>query len=76
MKHILHKKGWIYRAVQIHVDPSTIPIIKIKFDAMVDQDFHVRIIFIRNLTSERHGMYEFGVALFDNGYLEEFIIFQ
>ena len=37
MKHILHKKGWIYRAVQIHVDPSTIPIIKIKFDAMVEK---------------------------------------
>ena len=60
------KKGWKPGAVQIHMEPPPILIIKSKNDAKSDKD-SVKIKLLRDLTSNVLDIYEFKMALFDNG---------
>ena len=66
MNHISPMKGYIYRAVQIQVYPSPIPLIKIKLDMKSKKDY-IKIKLCRNPMLEKSGMYEIKLALFDNG---------
>ena len=66
MKNISHKKIWRTGAVQINVDPPPIPRIKIKND-MKAEKYCVKIKLRRDNTSEKSDLYEFKMALFNNG---------
>ena len=52
--------------VQQHVDPSLNLLIKSKHDDNFDKYF-VKLKLFRDLTSEKSDLYEFKMALFDNG---------
>ena len=65
MKNILHKKIWSTGAVQIHVDPPLIPLIKIKNDMKLGKYF-VKIKLRRDPTLEQLHLYKFKLALFGN----------
>ena len=52
--------------MQVHVEPPPIPLIKIKHDDKSDKDL-VKLKFCRDLTSEKSDLYEFKMALFENG---------
>ena len=58
----------------MHLDPPPIPLIKINHDNKLDKDF-VKLKLCRNLTSAMPDLYEFKMALFDNGDLEELLFF-
>ena len=58
----------------MHMEPPPIPLIKINPNDNLDKDF-VEIKFLRYPTSENSYLYEFKMNLFDNGYLEEFLLF-
>ena len=66
MKSVYHKKSWRTNAVQIHVDPPPIPLIKSKNDSKAEHD-SVKIKLSRDTTSERLYTYEFKTDLFENG---------
>ena len=74
MKNILHSKGWILGAVQIHPDPPPIPLNKSKNDAKLDKDC-VKNKLCMDPTSEKSDLYELKIALFDNGEPKEFFLF-
>ena len=74
MKNIFQKKSWHTGAVQIHVYPPPIPLIKSKFDLKTEIDY-VKIKLRRNPRSEKLEMYELKMPLFDNGDLEELLLF-
>ena len=73
MKNVSHKKIWRTGAVQINVDPPPIPRIKIKNDMKAGK-YCVKIKLRRDPTSEKSDLYEFKMALFDNGNPEEFLL--
>ena len=60
--------------VEQHVDPPPIPLIKIKHNDKSDKYF-LRLKLCKDLTSEKSDLYEFKMALFDNGNLDEFLLF-
>ena len=60
--------------VEQHVDPPPIPPIKSKHNDMSYKDF-VRLKLHRDPTSDNSDLYEFKMALFNNGNLEEFLLF-
>ena len=62
-------------AVEIHVNPPFIHLIKGKNETKPDKDC-VKIELYRNLTSENSYLYDFKMDLFDNGDPEEFFPFM
>ena len=50
----------------MHVEPPPIPLIKSNNDEKLDKHC-VKVILHRDLTSEKSDLYEFKIALFDNG---------
>ena len=58
----------------MHVGPALIPLIKIKNDSKQDKCC-VKMKFRKDATAEKSDIYEFKMALFDNGDLEEFLFF-
>ena len=66
MKNIFHDKNWNKKTVQVHVDPPTILFIKSNNDDKSDKYF-VKNRLCRDPTSENSSLYEFKMALFDNG---------
>ena len=65
MKNTSHRKKWNAEAVEQHVEPHPITIIKGKRDDKSDKDF-VKLKFQRDPTSEKSDLYEFKMALFEN----------
>ena len=51
-KNVFHKKNWNQGAVQVHVEPPPIPLIKIKNDEKLDK-YCVKNKFHRYPTSEK-----------------------
>ena len=70
MNNISHNNTWNVGVKQVQVEP---PPIKSKHDDKSDQDF-VKLKLRRDPMSEKSDLYEFQMALFDNGYPEEFLI--
>ena len=73
-KNILHKNNWDAGVVHFHVEPPPTPLRKSKHSDKLENDF-VKIKLRRDPRSERSNLYEFKIALFDNGDLEEFLLF-
>ena len=67
MKKVLQKK-WNTKTIQVQMDPPTTPLIKGKNDEKPDKQF-VKIRLRRDPTSKKSDLYEFKMALFDNGEL-------
>ena len=61
-RNVPHKKRWYIGAVQIHVEPPPITLIKIKNDAKSEK-YCVKIRFRRDPSSEKPDLYEFKMAL-------------
>ena len=60
--------------VQVHVEPPPITLIKSKHYDKSDKDF-VHLKLCRDLLSAKSDLYEFKIALFENGEPEEFLLF-
>ena len=60
--------------MQVHVEPPPTPLIKSKHGDKSDKDF-VKLKLCRYLISAKSDLYEFKMALFDNGDMEEFFLF-
>ena len=58
----------------MHVDPTLIPLIKINNDDKLDKYF-ITIELHRGTTSQKSDTYGLKTDLFDNGDLEEFLLF-
>ena len=74
MRNISHKKNWNAGVVQLHVELPPIPLIKGKHNDKSDKYF-LSIKFRRDLTSEKSGLYELKMALFNIGNPEDFLLF-
>ena len=66
MENVSHNKTWKTGEVQVQVDPPPIPMIKSKHDDKSYNDF-VKLKLRSDPTSEKSELYEFKMALFDNG---------
>ena len=66
MEKVFYDKGCIPGAVQIHLDPHPIPIIKIKIDTKFKKDY-VKIKLHINPVLVIFYMHEFKMSLVDNG---------
>ena len=66
MRKNFHKKKWNTGVVQVHVEPPLTPLIKSKPDVKSDKDF-VKLKLRRDMTSRKSDLYEFKIALFENG---------
>ena len=66
MNHISHKKYWNLGTVQVHVEPPLIPLIKRKNHDKLDK-YVVEIKLRKDRMSQKSDLYEFKMALFDNG---------
>ena len=60
--------------MQAHLEILIIPLIKINHDDKSEKDF-VKLKLRKDPTSATSDLYEFNMALFDNGDLEEFLFF-
>ena len=74
-KNVSHKKKWNTGTVQVHVEIPPIPLIKSKNSKQPDKCC-VKIKLCRDITSQNLGLYELIMAFFDNGDLEEFLLFN
>ena len=74
MNNFSHKKKGNTGTVQMHVEPSPIPLIKSKNADKWDKYF-VQIKFRRNTISAKSDLYELKTAWFDNGKPEELLLF-
>ena len=74
MKNVSQKKGWSRGAVQMHLDPPPITIIKSNNNVKLDK-YCVKTKLRSDPTSEKSDLYDFKMSLFDNGYPEVFLLF-
>ena len=74
MNNVSHKKSWNLGMAQVHVEPPTIPLIKVKYDGKSEKYF-VQLKFCRDTTSSTLDLYKFKMSLFDNGDSEDFLLF-
>ena len=74
MKNISQHNKWNTGVVYLHMEPPPIPLIKSNHNNKLDKDF-VKIKFRRDTTSEKSDLYEFKMALSENGNSEEFLLF-
>ena len=73
MKNVSHNKIWNQGAVQMLVEPPPIPLISGNNDTKLNK-YSVKIKLHKDPTSENSDLYEFKMALFDNGEPEEFLL--
>ena len=73
MKNVSHKKKWNAGLLQLHVDPPTITLIKVKHYDKSERDF-VKIKLGRDWTSENLDLSESKMALLYNGDQEAFFV--
>ena len=69
-----HKNICFNGILQINVDPPLTPLLKNKLDLNTERDYEKNKLG-RESISEKLGMYEFKMAVFQNGDLEKFILF-
>ena len=74
MNHVYHNKGWNFGMTQAHVEHQPIPWIKITYNGKLDKYF-VKLKLCRYPTSSTLELFEFRMSFFDNGELEEFLLF-
>ena len=74
MEKVLRRKKCTAVVVEQYVEPPPIPLIKSNHDDKLDKDF-VKLKLYRYPTSYNSYLYEFKMALFDKGELEEFLLF-
>ena len=74
MKKVSHKKKWKAGLLQMHVDPPPTPLIKSNQNDKSGKDF-VKLKLRRDQTSAKSNPYEFEIDFFDNGELEDFLLF-
>ena len=74
MKNVLHKKIWNRGAVQMHVEPLMIPFIESK-NYRKSYKYCVEIKLRWDPTLENSNTCDLKMALFDNGNLEELLLF-
>ena len=74
MKMFSHKKGWNSGMTQALMVPPPIPLIKGTYDGQPDKDI-VKLKLRRDPTSSTSDIYEFSMSLFENGDMEEFLLF-
>ena len=74
MKNVSSKKGWTTGMTHPHIESPPIPLIKENHDGKSDKDF-VKIKQRRDPTPSTSDLYEFKMYLFDNGDLEEILLF-
>ena len=74
MQNVQYKNNCHAGTVQVHVEPPSIPLIKINKDDKSDKYF-VEIKLRRDPTPEKLDLYKFKIALFDNGDTQEFLLF-
>ena len=65
MKNFSHKKSCNSGILQVHVEPLSIPLIKVEYYGKSDKD-SVQLKFRRDPTSSTSDLYEFKMYLFDN----------
>ena len=74
MKNVSPKKKWNIGVVQVHMEPPLTPPDKSKHGDRLDRNF-VNIKLRRDPMSENSDLYEFKMALFDNGDPGQFLLF-
>ena len=74
MNNVSHKNKCNTGTSQVYVGPPSITLIKSKINEKSDTYF-VNIKFRRDPMSEKSDLYEFKMALFDNGNPEELLLF-
>ena len=74
MNKLSHMNKWNAETLKVHVEPTLIPLIKIKDDDKSDQ-YSVKIKLFRYRTSEKSYLYELKMAFFDNGEPDDFLLF-
>ena len=72
--NVSSKKGWMTRMTHPYVDPPPIPLIKEKHDGKSEKYF-VKIKLRIDPMSSTSDLYESKMSLFDNGDLEELLLF-
>ena len=73
MNNVSQKKSRNSGMTQIRVEPLPIPLIKSKHNYKLEKYF-IKIKLCRGPTSSLLGLYEFKMALFDNGETEELLL--
>ena len=73
INNVSHKKTWNAGVTQVQVEPPLTPLIKIKHDGKSDKDF-IKPKLRRYPTSKNSDLYEFKMAVFENGKREEFLM--
>ena len=74
MKNVSHRKKWNAEVVEQHMGPPLINLIKSKHHDNSDK-ISVELKLHRDSTSENVDLYEFKMALFENGKTEAFLFF-
>ena len=74
MKTISHNKKWNTGTLKVHVEPPPITLKSNKNYKKSDKYF-VKIKLCRDTMSQKSDLYEFKMALFDNGEPDEFLLF-
>ena len=74
MKDVSHRKKRRAGIVQVHVESPPTPLIKVNHNDKSYKDL-VKIILRRDPMLAKSDLYELKMALFDNGELEEFLLF-
>ena len=74
MNIVSYKKNLNQGTVQVQVEPPPIPLVKSNNYEKLEK-YCVGIKLRRNLTSQKLELYKFKMALFDNGKLEELLLF-
>ena len=72
MQKVSHKNKWNAGLLQFHMEPPPTPLVKRKNNDKSENDF-VKMKLRRDPTSEDLDLYEFKMALFYNGYQEDFL---
>ena len=73
MKNVSHNKSWDLGMIQVHVEPPSAPLIKLKYDVKPDKYF-VKLKLRRDPKSLASDLYGFKMSLFVNGESEEFFV--
>ena len=74
MNKVSSKTGWMTGVTHPHVEPPPIALIQETHDGKLNKDF-VELKLRRYLTSYTSDLCELKMCLFENGYLEEFLLF-
>ena len=75
INNIFHKKSCNLGMTQVHVEPTTTPLVTRKYDGKSDTDF-VKMKFCRDPMPSTSDRYEIRMYFFDNCNPEEFLLFM